>query len=210
MGGALPDTLLPVLRTVTGAASLLTLYMPKFLLIVPSLHRGYNAHQIMIGASITDWSDSTSGREGKKGKNHTQAFKGPQVNGEPITSESYGAADGLDPDLPRGQGAPKACVGDVIRVPVSVMSRLPEPLTVVCCTLAISVLQVPPDARVTARRSLPEKCCSSAVSVEPCAGDDGRHFSSRRARQPADARARTSARVLCAQPGQSGCEPARA
>ena len=58
-----------------------------------------------------------------------------QVDGEPLTSASRREAGHGD------SGAPHACVGDVIRVPVSVVSRLPEPMTVSGFQLAISILQ---------------------------------------------------------------------
>ena len=58
-----------------------------------------------------------------------------QADGEPLTSPSRRESGHGD------SGAPHACVGDVIRVPVSVVSRLPEPVTVSGFQLAISILQ---------------------------------------------------------------------
>ena len=61
-----------------------------------------------------------------------------QADGEPLTSASRRPSGHGD------SGAPHACVGDVIRVPVSVVSRLPQPVTVSGFQLAISILQASP------------------------------------------------------------------
>jgi len=68
-----------------------------------------------------------------------------QVDGAPITSPSGWPAalpENGGPSTPAG--APMACVGDVVRVPVAVHSLMPHPLTLDHCHLSLSILQVPP------------------------------------------------------------------
>ena len=73
--------------------------------------------------------------EGKAAHEFTDKYHLAQEDGEPIITPSYGAGTTCS-------GAKDVCVGDIVRVPVSIVSRLPQALSVTRTQLILSIVQV--------------------------------------------------------------------